>query len=316
MTQRIEFKVGLFIILTATLLLASIGYVAYKKGVFAKDYTYLLSSTTGENLTEGMPVVFWGFKIGRVSSMELTELGVLIRIKIPERHNGVIREDSKFILDKPLIGSPRIIVATSNLNGPPLSERSIPRLTISNDINELIKQVQPIAQKVDRIAGSVATVTENLADPNGDVNRILRYAETITARFAKKESLLEMAIGNPQSVKSIHDSLNSLKDIMSQANEIVKKVDTMAAKTDTEVYGQDGVLPQVRNILRDLLGKLSKLDITLDNINKVTGEAVDSTKDLKVLRSELDEAVNAIGKLAEELDRKIPFQSKPEIKLP
>ena len=37
MTQRIEFKVGLFIILTATLLLASIGYVAYKKGVFAKD---------------------------------------------------------------------------------------------------------------------------------------------------------------------------------------------------------------------------------------------------------------------------------------
>lgn len=316
MTQRIEFKVGLFIILTATLLLASIGYVAYKKGVFAKDYTYLLSSTTGENLTEGMPVVFWGFKIGRVSSMELTELGVLIRIKIPERHNGVIREDSKFILDKPLIGSPRIIVATSNLNGPPLSERSIPRLTISNDINELIKQVQPIAQKVDRIAGSVATVTENLADPNGDVNRILRNAETITARFAKKESLLEMAIGNPQSVKSIHDSLNSLKDIMSQANEIVKKVDTMAAKTDTEVYGQDGVLPQVRNILRDLLGKLSKLDITLDNINKVTGEAVDSTKDLKVLRSELDEAVNAIGKLAEELDRKIPFQSKPEIKLP
>ena len=316
MTQRIEFKVGLFIILTATLLLASIGYVAYKKGVFAKDYTYLLSSTTGENLTEGMPVVFWGFKIGRVSSMELTELGVLIRIKIPERHNGVIREDSKFILDKPLIGSPRIIVATSNLNGPPLSERSIPRLTISNDINELIKQVQPIAQKVDRIAGSVATVTENLADPNGDVNRILRNAETITARFAKKESLLEMAIGNPQSVKSIHDSLNSLKDIMSQANEIVKKVDTMAAKTDTEVYGQDGVLPQVRNILRDLLGKLSKLDITLDNINKGTGEAVDSTKDLKVLRREVDEAVNAIGKLAEELDRKIPFQSKPEIKLP
>ena len=58
------------------------------------------------------------------------------------------------------------------------------------------------------------------------------------------------------------------------------------------------------------------VDITLDNINKVTGEAVDSTKDLKVLRSELDEAVNAIGKLAEELDRKIPFQSKPEIRLP
>lgn len=65
-----------------------------------------------------------------------------------------------------------------------------------------------------------------------------------------------------------------------------------------------------------MLAKLKKLDIALENINKVTGEAADSTKDLKVLRSELDAAVTAIGNLADEIDRKIPFKSKPEIKLP
>jgi phospholipid/cholesterol/gamma-HCH transport system substrate-binding protein len=56
MAQRIEFKVGLFITITSLLIMASIGYVAYKKGVFSKVYTYTLSSKTGENLTEGMPV--------------------------------------------------------------------------------------------------------------------------------------------------------------------------------------------------------------------------------------------------------------------
>ncbi|MEK6655533.1 MAG: ABC transporter substrate-binding protein, partial [Thermodesulfobacteriota bacterium] len=66
----------------------------------------------------------------------------------------------------------------------------------------------------------------------------------------------------------------------------------------------------------DLLAKLAKIDATLDNINKVSADAVDSTKDLKVLRSELDAAVTAIGNLADELDRKIPFKAKPEIKLP
>jgi phospholipid/cholesterol/gamma-HCH transport system substrate-binding protein len=316
MMQKIEFKVGLFMTITTILIMASIGYVAYKKGVFAKDYTYTLSSTTGENITEGMPVVFWGFKIGRVSAMELTERGLLIRIKVPERHNRFIRADSKFVLEKPLIGSPQIIVATSNLNGPPLSPQFVPEITFSNDINELIKQVQPIAQKMDRIADSVATVTSNLADRDGHVNRILRNAETLTSRFAQKESILEMAVGNPESIKSIHESLNRLKDIAAQADGILKKFDTMALKTDAEIYGRDGVLPQVRNILRDLLGKLSKIDITLDNLNKVTGEAVDSTKDLKLLRSELDDAVTAIGNLADELDRKIPFKSEPEIKLP
>ena len=89
--QRIEFKVGLFITITSLLIMASIGYVAYKKGVFSKFHTYTLSSQTGENLTEGMPVAVWGFTIGRVSSLELNDQGtVLIQIKIPERHIRMI----------------------------------------------------------------------------------------------------------------------------------------------------------------------------------------------------------------------------------
>ncbi len=93
--------------------------------------------------------------------------GVLIQIKIPERNNRVIRANSKFVLDKPLLGTSRIIVTTDNLNGPPLSTKVFPEITVSNDINELIKRIPPIAEKLDRIAASVATLTANLADPTG-----------------------------------------------------------------------------------------------------------------------------------------------------
>jgi phospholipid/cholesterol/gamma-HCH transport system substrate-binding protein len=317
MIPRIEFKVGLFITITSLLIMASIGYVAYKKGVFSKVYTYTLSSQTGENLTEGMPVAVWGFTIGRVSSLELNDLGtVLIRIKIPERHIRMIRADSKFILDKPLIGSPRIVVKTTNLNGLPLSPLTIPELTESNDINEMIKRAQPIIDKADRIMANIEGITANLADPQGDVNRILRDAEAVIARFSKRDSLLEMAVGDPESVKSIHEALKKLRDITFKADGILQRVDAMAGKTDEELYGRDGVLPQFRNILRDLLSKLAKIDATFDNINKVSSEAADSTKDLRALRNELDETVTAIGNLANEIDRMIPFKTKPEIKLP
>jgi phospholipid/cholesterol/gamma-HCH transport system substrate-binding protein len=249
--------------------------------------------------------------------LELNDQGtVLIRIKIPERHIRMIRADSKFVLDKPLIGSPRIIVTTINLNGPPLSPQTIPEITESNDINEIIKRAQPIVDKADRIMANIAQITANLADPEGDVNRILRDAEALIARFSKKDSLLEMAVGDPESVKSIHEALKKIKEIMSRADGILQRVDTMAGKMDDELYGRDGVLPQFRNILRDLLTKLAKIDTTFDNINKVSTEAVDSTKDLRVLRNELDETVAAIGKLADEIDRKIPFKTTPEIKLP
>lgn len=317
MIQRIEFKVGLFITITSLLIMASIGYVAYKKGVFSKVHTYTLSSKTGENLTEGMPVAVWGFTIGRVSSLELNDLGtVLIRIKIPERHIRMIRADSKFILDKPLIGSPRILVKTTNLNGFPLSPLTIPELTESNDINEIIKRAQPIIDKADRIMANIEQITANLSDPAGDVNRILRDAEALVARFSKRDSLLEMAVGDPESVKSIHEALRKLRDITVKADGILQRVDGMAGKTDEELYGRDGILPQFRNILRDLLAKLAKIDATFDNINKVSSEAADSTKDLRALRNELDETVTAIGNLANEIDRMIPFKTRPEIKLP
>ncbi len=317
MMQRIEFKVGLFITITSLLIMGSIGYVAFKKGVFSKVYTYTLSSKTGENLTEGMPVAVWGFTIGRVSSLELNDQGtVLIRIKIPERHIRMIRADSKFVLDKPLIGSPRILVKTTDLNGLPLSKEMIPELTESNDINEIIKRAQPIVDKADRIMANIEQITANLADPAGNVNRILRNAEAVIARFSKKDSLLEMAVGDPESVKSIHEAMKKLRDITVKADGILQRVDAMAGKTDEEIYGRDGVLPQFRNILRDLLAKLAKIDATFDNINKVSSEAADSTKDLRALRNELDETVTAIGNLADEIDRKIPFKTIPEIKLP
>lgn len=324
MTQRIEFKVGLFITIVSLLILASIGYVAYKKGVFSKVYTYTLSSKTGENMTEGMPVAVWGFTIGRVSSLELNDRGiVLIRIKIPERHNRMIRADSTFILEKPLLGSPRIVVKTYNLNGPALSPQAIPELIESNDINEIIKRAQPIVDKADRIMGNFEKITANLADPEGDINRILHDAEALVSRFSKRDSILEMAVADPESVQSIHEALKKLRDIAVRADGILQRVDGvilrvdgMAGKTDQELYGREGVLPQFRGILRDLLAKLVKIDATFDNINKISAEAADSTKDLKALRRELDQTVTAIGDLANEIDRMIPFKKKPEIKLP
>lgn len=317
MARRIEFKVGLFITIVTILILASITYVAYRKDVFSIVHTYTLSSKTGENLTVGMPVAVWGFTIGKVSSLELNDQGiVLIQIKIPERHIRMIRANSKFILDKPLIGIPRIVVQTSDLGDRPLSPQAIPELTESNDINEIIKRAQPIIEKADRIMANIEGITAKLDDPEGDVNRILRETETLIARFSKRDSLLEIAIGDPESIKAIHESLRKIKEITARVDGILQRIDAMAGKTDEELYGQDGVLPQFRNILRDLLMKLAKIDTTFDNINQVSAEAVDSTKNLKGLRNELDETIMTIRNLADEIDRKIPFKTQPEIKLP
>lgn len=283
MPRNIQFKVGLFIIITSVIIVSFVGYVAYRKGFFAKEHTYTLISKSGENLTEGMPVVFSGFKIGRVHSLELNASGlVMIRIKVADQHVRWIRADSVFILEKPLLGSARIYVATANLNAPALPKDAIPQIVEANDINDAVKSVKPILEKINSITRHVETLTSNLADPGGDLAKILSNARNAAQRV----------------------------------DGILKKVDVMAAKTDEQIYGGQGVLAHVQTILKDMIGKLEKMDPVLDNIHKISADAADTTKDLKVLRQDIDNMTNDIRALLHDIDKLIPLKKETQLKLP
>ena len=303
MLKKTEFKVGLFVVITSVLIVASIAYLAYSKGLFTREHTFTLSSTTGEDLSEGMPVLFSGYRIGRVGKLELNDKGILlITIRIPEPHDQWIRSNSTFSLYKPLIGSSRLIVTTNDLSSPSLSPGTIREITIINDINETIKKVQPTLEKINEVVTNIERITGNLADPQGDVNRILRNTETLTANLSKKETFIEMATGNPESAKSVNESLKKVKDIL--------------VKTDEQLYGDDGTLPLIRKILKDIIVKLEKLNAALDNVVKISADASDSTKDFKLLRAEIDSTVTSIAKLVKDLDKILPSKKEPEIKLP
>jgi phospholipid/cholesterol/gamma-HCH transport system substrate-binding protein len=283
MSRNIQFKVGLFIIITSVMILSFVGYVAYKKGFFAKQHTFTLSSKSGENLTEGMPVVFSGFKIGQVDSLELNSDGlVMIKIKVPEQHIKWIRTDSIFILEKPLIGSSRIYIATANLNSPLLPETVIPKIVEVNDINDAVKSIKPILEKISNITDNIETLVANLADPNGDMTNILSNTRNATE----------------------------------QADGILKKVDTMVEKADEQLYGSQGVLAHVQTILKDLIAKLKKMDPVLDNIHRISADTADTTKDLKMLRQDIDSMVLDINNVVNDIDKLIPLKKEKQLKLP
>jgi phospholipid/cholesterol/gamma-HCH transport system substrate-binding protein len=312
-----EFKVGLFIVSTSIIVLLGLFYMASEKGYFAKIYTFTLSSKSGDGFTEGMPVVFSGFNIGKVSELELNDNGiVLIKIKIPQKHVKWIKADSTFILYRPLIGAARIVITTNNLNSPPPPPGKIAEVEIVNDINDVIKKIQPLLDKITQLAENLERLSRNLSDPQGDLNRILSNAEKITTNLAKKKSLLEMAISDEESVKSVHDALKKLKDITSSMDTVLKKVDKMADKTDEQLYGKDGTLPQINMILKDVIKKLEKLNTTVDNINKISTDTSEGMKDFRILRSDIDDAVNAIDNIAKKLDGIISSKKNPEFKLP
>lgn len=305
-----EFKVGLFIVSTTLIILAALVYLAYEKGFFARIYTFTLSSKSGDGLMEGMPVVFSGFDIGKVSDLELNDKGiVIIKIKIPEKHVKWIKADSSFVLYRPLIGAARILVTTDNLESPPLTEDKIVAMSTVNDINDAITKVQPLLEKITQIAENLEQLTYNLSNPQGDLSRIMNNAQKITSTLSSKKSILEMAVDDEASIKSIHESLRKIKDI-------VAKIDKLADKTDEQLYGQEGTLPTINKILKDVSSKLQSLNKTVDNINKISQDTSEGMKNFRILRSDIDDTVNAIDDVAKKLDELLSAKKEPEFKLP
>jgi len=255
MLKKVEFKVGLFVVLTSLLILTSITYLAYSKGFFTKEYIYTLSSKSGEDLTEGTPVVFSGFKIGKVEALELNDEGILlIRMRIPEQHAKWIRSDSKFSLYKPLIGSARLIVTTENLNSPPLPLKNVPEIVMVNDINETIRRVQPTLDKVDKVVAHV---------------------ESITANLASKESL-----------QSVNESLKKIRDILVKTDDqvygkdgvlplvrtILKDVIVKLQKVNAALDNVVKISADTAESTKDLKALRTEIDTTVNTIGNMVKE--------------------------------------------
>lgn len=303
MPKNTEIKVGVFVVATILLIVLFIVYVAYKKDYFSNVSTFTLSAKSGEGFSEGMPVVFSGFEIGKVYDLELNEQGiVLITIKVPERHVKWLHSDSIFILDRPIIGSPKITVYTGNLQSPVLSTDATAEVFPVDSIDDAIQRIQPLVEKAGTVADNIVRITSTLSE---------------------SETLLEMAVGDRKSVAAVNETLQKLtvladrtEGILTNLEHITARFDGMAGKTDESLFGSDGVLPLVSSILKDILAKLKTLDAAVGDIPRLTGDVTRSTDNLELLRRDIDRAVDSVNEVLKGVERLIPVKKEKEIGLP
>jgi len=328
--KSIEFKVGLFVISTLLSIIMTVGYIAYKKDIFAKSYNYKLISKSGEHIIEGMSVLFSGFTVGKVSSIELDNGGtVIITISIQEKYKEWIRVDSRFIIDKPLIGSPRIIIETNNLTSPLLTQNSKKAVYIRDGINDIITKAQPVVDELQSIVNNINKITANISDDNGNLNKILKNTERFSGDLAKN-GVMDSVIKDKSSIDAIKLTIRSSNELISKVDKILQNVDDITKNTNGELFKNGGMfdntnrsLNSVSEILIDLSNKLKKAEPLIDNTVKISNDAVNisseinsSSKDIKLLRNEIDLTINRLNLLISEINRKLPLKGEKEIKLP
>jgi len=129
--RGLAFKAALLMALTLLLVVGSVLYVMFARGVFEPTQRVVLIADDAEGVTVGMDMTFAGFAIGRVARVELGEDGnARILVDVAEKDAKWLRSSSIFTMERSLVGGTRIRAFSGVLDDPPLpdgAERTVLR---------------------------------------------------------------------------------------------------------------------------------------------------------------------------------------------
>lgn len=307
--QRLARRASLLLLGFALLVLGSVAYVLYARGVFEDTQTLVLVSDDSEGVSVGMDMTFSGFPIGRVQRIELSPEGnARIIVKVAQKDAAWLRTSSVFTMERGLVGGPRIRAYSGVLSDPPLpdgAERQVLRGDASAEIPRLMSAVRDLLTNLGQITAADAPLNASLGN-----------VQAVTERLKGPQGALAALMGNEADARKLVAALD-------RTNALLARVDGMAAKADTQVFGAQGLLPEaqatvveLRGLLSDARSSLQKVDAVLVEAQGIAANTRSATTDLGALRTDVEASLRRVDQLINEVNRKWPFARDTQVKLP
>jgi len=166
-------------------------------------------------------------------------------------------------------------------------------------------EIPPLLATARTLLDNLATLTQS----GSSIDNTLANVETLSGRLNGKYGVLGTALGGDAEAQKLLQTL--------------QRVDTLLAKTDRRVFGKNGVMDDTQAAMKELNGVLQDARTTLQKVDAVLVEAQAvgantraATQDLGRLRGEVDASLRKVNRLVDDINRKWPFKSDTEIKLP
>jgi phospholipid/cholesterol/gamma-HCH transport system substrate-binding protein len=302
-------KARLLLLFTLILILASVGYLLYARGVFESTQTLVLTTDDSEGVAVGMDMTFSGFPIGRVRRVELADSGnVRILLDVARKDAHWLRTTSVFTLVRGLVGGTTIKAFTGVLTDPALAdgaERPVLRGDATAELPRVIAAAREVLENLTAITA-----------PDTPLRNSMANVQAMTDKLKGPQGALGALFGNEADARKVVATLE-------RTNALLARVDGLAAKADSQVFGPEGVMREVRatvvqlnGLLAETRGSLKKIDAVLVEAQGVGANVRVATQDLGTLRGEVEANLRKVDGLVNEINRKWPFARETEIKLP
>lgn len=320
--RNLEFKAGLLLMLMAVLLVGSVAYILFARGVLEPTQRLVLISDDSEGVVVGMDMTFAGFAIGRVARIELGDDGnARILIDVPRKDAKWLRTSSIFTMERGLVGGTRIRAYSGVLEDPALPDGA-ERTVLRGDT----------AAEIPKLAASMREVLDNLAAltaSDGAVAGTLGGVQVATERLKGPHGGLGVLMGNDEDAKKLVVTIDRTNALLLRVDALSKRLDSLAANADRQVFGQGGApgeaglvgdaratVQQLNGLLAETRTSLKKVDAVLVEVQGIAGNTREATSDLGYLRGEVEASLRKVDTMINDINRKWPFARDTEIKLP
>ena len=320
---HLEFKARLMLVAVLGLLLASVVYVLYARGMFERQQTLVLVADQAEGVVVGMDLSFAGFPIGRVQRIELSDEGnARIVIDVPTKDARWLRQSSVFTMESGIVGAPKLRAYSGILTDPPLEDGAV-RKVLAGDASA---EIPRLMASVRELVGNLNQLTAK----DAALDSSLRQVQATTERLNGPRGALGVLLGDDKESARILQTLDRTNTLLARldglaqkADRLTGRIDGLAAKADTQVFGEAGLMTdtratvlQLNGLLADARSSLKRVDAVLVEAQGIASNTRAATVDLGALRTEVEASLRKVEQLVNEVNRKWPFARDTEVKLP
>ncbi len=316
--SRAEKRVGLFVIGSVVLLLATVVILGRGKDWFAEEVTFYTSFKESYNLQVNAAVKLFKADIGKVKRISLGEDNVNVQLAILAKYASRIRQDSVAVVDSPtLIGSEYISIVPGAPNSPKIPVGGMIPSMEKKSISDIFKEfeVEKTAMLTVRTIQEIAGLVTMMKDPQGplrttlaNIEKTSTHLEQMTGRIGQGQGSVGSLVTSRELVDGVLlnlEKVNALLDdmratavkgpvVMDQVSDNLSTIQTAGIGVVENVQALKAILDEARLSLSNIQVILENLKQGSHDIPQVTATAREGIREIREGMESLDRVVQSL----------------------
>ncbi len=312
-SAKIEVVVGIFVLVSLTLLLAMVVLIGRRQNVFEKRYeiTGVFKSVAG--LQPGAEVHLAGINIGYIRGIGFNKANeVEVVMSISRAQAERIRSDSvACIRTMGVMGDRYVQITVGSENEPPIPPGGHIQTSEMIEWEELLEAARPTLGNIENTMKNISELTDDVADPDGNVGTILKNVKTLSTDalegrgtigalfvrddiYTKTSTLLDTTKETMENLKGITASAKEasvrLPGILENAETGAGKFVEFSALATEAAAGVYNIVGAGQNAMKDV-------EVSASNLRSASQDVREATPKIDSLIESADEGVRETRKV-------------------